>query len=86
MNTKYEDVEEFFEREPTLGQEAWGTINDFCHELLTYIENNGKVKKSQVDKIKNILGKLTPKAKIEHLVKICNKLGLRVRININEKP
>ncbi len=80
------EVDDFFSREPTTNQKAWGLIHDFYHLVLTYMENK-KISKSdlaqRLGKSRSAITQMfnkTPNISIKKMVEIADAVGIEISI------
>lgn len=86
------EVERFFLEEPDAEGKAWGVLHDFYHYLLTWMKDN-RVSKAELarklGKSRAYVTKMlrqTPNISIKKIVEITHKLGLDIKIIIEQVP
>jgi transcriptional regulator with XRE-family HTH domain len=81
-------INELFSRRPTKGQRAWGVINEFYHQILTYMDEN-EISRSDLAKklgksraaISQMFNK-TPNISVNKMVEIADAIGLKINISL----
>jgi DNA-binding phage protein len=83
-----EEIEQFFLEEPDAEEKAWGVLHDFYHYLLTWMKENN-VSKAELarrfGKSREYVDKMlrqTPNISIKEIVEITHRLGLVIKIII----
>lgn len=86
-----QEIDDFFEKSPTVNQKAWGVIHDFYNSILTYMENSDiskaelarRLNKSRAS-ITQLFNK-TPNVSLKKMIEIVDGIGLELKIDLCKK-
>lgn len=85
-DNSFKELYDFFAKEPTLNQKAWGIIHDFYHLVLTRMKKNGITKADlarQLNKSRAAISQMfnkNPNVSIRKIVEIADAVGLEICI------
>ncbi|MFQ5822349.1 MAG: helix-turn-helix domain-containing protein [Candidatus Heimdallarchaeota archaeon] len=88
----FKDLSDFFAKEPTINQKAWGLIHDFYNLVLTQMEKENITKADlarRLGKSRSAISQMfnkTPNVSIKKMVEIADAVGLDISIVPAHRP
>jgi len=88
----FQEIDDFFNEEPSTNQKAWGVINQFYHLILTYMDKN-KISQAElsrrINKSRSYVSQMfnkTPNVSVKKMVEIADAVGINLHLNCKEIP